>query len=826
MYESFFGLTALPFKITPDPAFIYWNKQHRRAASILAFGIEQLVPITVVTGDVGAGKTTLLQQFLEDAPADMTVGLISNYWSGMGGLYQWILNAFDLQASGNEVELFRVFQDFVVQEYAEGRRCVLIVDEAQNVADADLEQLRMLTNINAGKDSLLMLFLVGQPQLRDRLRQPNNNQIAQRVGASFHLKAMSAEDTCNYVRHRLKVAGAEDEIFDDAALKRIHEVSGGVPRLVNVVCELALVAAFGDEVRHIDGAYLDAFLKEAAESGMMDHLPVTLGLQDDESPVRPDASQPSPPLAIPRSGQGAQWIRLVDDPVAEPAERKLDRPSPAARFADPAAPATQPTASEDASIMENLMAPSLARRTAAQQEPEAASAPPEVAAMTDEPLVDDATDEQNDEAADQYRPDESELVDLPEIFEKVAEPKAHEPAPDVAPVDQDAAVSGPKDTDEDPVIPADAETPAASLTARDVIFATVDHGLDAVLVLLLAGAVYSGGVMALRDASRAPQAGQGGAEMPEAAPDPGGAEAPGNPGIAPDKIRFDPPVPLDDPDGAALLDRALNGGDSAPLEYARAALRGEPRAAYYLGQLYETGDGVPRDLALARAWYGLAGPDVRSARRRLTELGAPEPGSLAAPHPVLGGLLPDGSGEFIWTAGKGADAALYLLELAQTPDGPVRRLPPQSLSAVRVPDVGDARLWRVVSVDPETGRYAVSGWHLLSADTAAVYAGPVATPFDVAPFVTVVLPADITPAQKTLATEDLISAGFQVNTREGGAGAGSEPLIAHAYESDSEMAKRVARLLGAEAAIKLEPNPGPNGAPPLPGEILVTYPTK
>lgn len=827
MYESFFGLNALPFKITPDPAFIYWNKQHRRAASILAFGIEQLVPITVVTGDVGAGKTTLLQQFLEEAPTDMTVGLISNYWSGMGGLYQWILNAFDLKASGSEVALFRVFQDFVVSEYAAGRRCVLIVDEAQNVSDPDLEQLRMLTNINAGKDSLFMLFLVGQPQLRDRLRQPNNNQIAQRVGAAFHLGAMSAEDTVNYVRHRLKVAGATRDIFDDGALMRVHQVSGGVPRLINVVCELALVAAFGDEVDTIDSAYLDTFLAEAAENGMMAHLPVTLTAKGTEVTPPRDAPLPSSPVTIGRSGQRAQRIRLVTHPPLQndPEDQPLiARDRSVTELAEQADPETaQP---EEAEIMESVMASRLARPSGAQQDTAqtgTGNAGEDAAVEIEE---DPPRAEKSDEGDRPYRLDDSELVDLPELFDRVASVKQPEGSA-VADV-----VSQHDTGDQDPDQPIPVETRAsetgvalgsssAGPAARNLTLAAIDHGLDAALALLLAGAVIYSAILP-QDRNQAPQmpATPDLVTTPEISPATAPIQTPGEPAPALDETRNLPLTPLEDPGGAALLERALDGGAGAPLDYARAALRGEARAAYYLGQLYETGDGVPRDLALARAWYELSGPNLRSGKRRLAELGPPETGDLAAPRPVLGGPLADGGGELIWTGGDGADAPLYLVELAETPDGPARRLAPQKLSAQRVDDLGKARIWRVLAVDPVGGRYAASAWQPLGADPQTGSDDPA----PVAPQVTVLLPADISPAQKTLATERLVSAGFQFSTRSGEGGNAVAPTITHAYETDREIAKLVADLFGTQAAVKLGPVAGQDGVPPLPGAITVTLP--
>ncbi len=807
MYESFFGLNALPFKITPDPAFIYWNAQHRRAASILAFGIEQMVPITVVTGDVGAGKTTLLQQFLEEAPADMTVGLISNYWSGMGGLYQWILNAFDIKASGSEVELFRMFQDFVISEYAEGRRCVLIVDEAQNIADPDLEQLRMLTNINTGKDSLLMLFLVGQPQLRDRLRQPHNNQIAQRVGASFHLAAMSEEDTQNYVRHRLRIAGATQAIFDTAALKRIHQVSGGVPRLINVVSELALVTAFGDGVKTIDGAYLNAFLEEAEESGMMAHLPMSLNSSEDAVPPPPPRPEGSI-LTAGRAGAGpqARRIRLVADldenePLAPP------RRDPDDLIAKSPEPSEPPVKDQPVTVADD--APTKADPGPGKLRDSAAGGTEKTNDGADSATAQEAESEI-------YRLDNSELVAHSTVFDKLVDRIETEPAPQ--------RQSAPE---EDPAKPISTAPPVKpSLPARKPRQRVLRYGAIAVAALALAGAVY----VAIRPQADTEDTAvglqQAPAQQPSAAlatasetlaTEPTGGQVALVPAAA-----SRPPPPLDDPDGASLLERALNGGAGAPLDYARAALRDQPRAAYYLGQLYETGTGVPRDLALARAWYSLASPEVRSAARRLAVLGPGESGELTPPRPVLGGMRADGGGEFIWTAGPGADAAFYLIELTPDENGPVRRLAPQTLSAVLVDDIGEARFWRVLAVDPSAGRYAVSSWRGMDPESkvAAI------TPAAVLPQVTVLLPKDISPAQKEIATRELVKAGYKIDIRNGAPGDSKVPQVTHAYETDLEAAKLVADLFGAEAAIKLGPLADPDGEPPLPGQVTVTLPAR
>lgn len=253
-YMEFFGFTERPFTLVPDPAFLYWSKQHKRAYAVLDFGVLSAAPITLVTGEIGAGKTTLLQALLRRMDKNITVGLISNAQGGRGELLQWILNALGLTVDPDTtyVQMFQQLQDFLLAEYAAGRRVLLVIDEAQNLSTEGLEELRMLTNINAGKDVLVQLLLVGQPELRDMVQSPKLQQLAQRVAASFHLTAMDAETVGEYITHRLRaVGGSGSEITPDAAA-RIHAETGGVPRLVNQLCEFALLYAWSGETRVID----------------------------------------------------------------------------------------------------------------------------------------------------------------------------------------------------------------------------------------------------------------------------------------------------------------------------------------------------------------------------------------------------------------------------------------------------------------------------------------------------------------------------------------------------------------------------------------------
>ena len=225
MYEEFYGLSERPFMTLPDPSFLYWSEGHQMAFAVLRYGIISRAPVTVMTGAVGAGKTTLLRRLLAEIPGDITVGLISNMMAGRGELLHWVSLAFDLPFTGTEphVVLLRQFQDFVIRRYAEGRRVVLIVDEAQNLSLEQIEELRLLSNINADKDELLQLILVGQPKLRELVNHPELVQFAQRISADFDLTPLSTAETVAYIDRRLDVAGASWKIFPD-------EISRGDPR--------------------------------------------------------------------------------------------------------------------------------------------------------------------------------------------------------------------------------------------------------------------------------------------------------------------------------------------------------------------------------------------------------------------------------------------------------------------------------------------------------------------------------------------------------------------------------------------------------------------
>lgn len=253
MYEDYFELNTSPFGTNPDPAFIYWSKTHENSLAALRYGVMSGAQLTIVSGEIGAGKTTLVRHLLGELPEWVTIGLVSNAQAGRGELLHWILMALHIEF-GNEpyVLLLERFQNHAVECSAAGRRLILIFDEAQNLSEDMLEELRLLSNINAGGEMLVQVILLGQPQLRGIIRRPSMVQFAQRVGASYHLETLTAAEVPQYIRHRLRKAGAQRDIFEAGACSLIAEATGGVPRLINLLCDLCLAACQENDRESVD----------------------------------------------------------------------------------------------------------------------------------------------------------------------------------------------------------------------------------------------------------------------------------------------------------------------------------------------------------------------------------------------------------------------------------------------------------------------------------------------------------------------------------------------------------------------------------------------
>jgi general secretion pathway protein A len=263
MYLSFFGLLEKPFAITPDPRYLYLSARHAEALAHLLYGINEAGGFVQLTGEVGTGKTTIIRSLLAQTPKNAEIALILNPRMTAPEFLLTICEELGIgvpdEATNSRKDLVDILNHYLLRAHAEGRRIVLVVDEAQNLVPDVLEQVRLLTNLETNTQKLLQIILIGQPELRDLLARNELRQLAQRVTGRYHLHPLSAQETAAYVRHRLRVSGATSDIFSSMALAELFHLSGGVPRVINVVADRALLGAYTqDRHRVTSGLVRDA----------------------------------------------------------------------------------------------------------------------------------------------------------------------------------------------------------------------------------------------------------------------------------------------------------------------------------------------------------------------------------------------------------------------------------------------------------------------------------------------------------------------------------------------------------------------------------------
>jgi len=253
-YLDHFKLAEQPFRLTPDPEFIYWSKQHARAKAYMESTIWLADGFVVITGEIGSGKTTLLQSFLTELDDNVVYAVVSQTQLTPTQFLQAVLTEFGFKPfNKRKVELLDMLNMFLIEQYSNGKKVVLIVDEAQNLSRKVLEEIRMVSGIETHKEKVLRIILAGQPELRDTLNSPSLKQLVQRVRLRFHLTSLDRREMREYVEHRLAVAGHEKkDLFKTSCFDLIHRFTGGVPRLVNTLCDTALLCAFADEKTSID----------------------------------------------------------------------------------------------------------------------------------------------------------------------------------------------------------------------------------------------------------------------------------------------------------------------------------------------------------------------------------------------------------------------------------------------------------------------------------------------------------------------------------------------------------------------------------------------
>ncbi len=270
MYLHHFGLKAEPFAITPDPHYLYLSPRHREALAHLLYGVES-GGFVQLTGEVGTGKTTVCRAFLEQLPSHVDTALILNPPVTAPELLDAICRELGVGSAAEGESAARVVDRLngkLLAAHGRGRRTLLIIDEAQNLSAEVLEQVRLLTNLETDTHKLLQIFLIGQPELRDLLGRPELRQLAQRITARYHLQPLDARETAHYIAHRLTVAGGASMLFTSGAIRRIHRAAGGIPRLINIYCDRALLGAYAVGASRVGGAVARAAAREVAGEGL------------------------------------------------------------------------------------------------------------------------------------------------------------------------------------------------------------------------------------------------------------------------------------------------------------------------------------------------------------------------------------------------------------------------------------------------------------------------------------------------------------------------------------------------------------------------------
>ena len=271
MYENFYEFTEKPFSLLADPAFLYLSKKHELALNYLEYGLSEQAGFIVITGEVGSGKTTLIKYLINKLDkVAIKIAMLFNTNISPHEFLEIVLKEWDITCTGKEkTDRYEALTGFLLQEYVKKNKVVLIIDEAQNLSSETLEEIRMLSNLNDEKQPLFHIILLGQPNLRDLLNQRALEQLRQRISIHYHLDPLDFEDAVQYITHRLKKAGSQHaDIFMPAALENIYQHSRGIPRVINIICDTALVYGFAAELQAIDVNQINEVIRDQSTFGV------------------------------------------------------------------------------------------------------------------------------------------------------------------------------------------------------------------------------------------------------------------------------------------------------------------------------------------------------------------------------------------------------------------------------------------------------------------------------------------------------------------------------------------------------------------------------
>jgi general secretion pathway protein A len=299
MYKEFYGFREKPFNLVPNPSYLYLSERHAAALTFLEYGLTEKVGFVMLTGEIGIGKTTLVRYLLNQIESDMDVAVIFNTNVLTDELIRLILNEFEIDHEDNisKSRALEILYEFLIERYAAGRKVLLIIDEAQNLTEAVLEEIRMLSNLQTDEEMLMQIMIVGQPELREKITDPRLEQFAQRIAVSYHLSAMNRDETGQYIAHRLEKAGGDPDLFTRDAVDKIFEVSCGIPRTINLLSDACLVYSYAEGQHTIEIQTVEQVIEDKGGIGIITRKSSPRRDSDSSEPQPTESPSPeSPPL--------------------------------------------------------------------------------------------------------------------------------------------------------------------------------------------------------------------------------------------------------------------------------------------------------------------------------------------------------------------------------------------------------------------------------------------------------------------------------------------------------------------------------------------------